>query len=46
MNRHFKIADGVAAGQVAHCVSDEKQDCAGFAGSLAQLAQRVLLVSR
>ena len=44
MNRHFKIADGVAAGQVAHRIPGQKQDHSCLAGRLAQLPQCVLLV--
>ena len=46
MHRNFKIADGVAAGQVAHRIPGKKQNCARLAGSLAHMAQGALLVSR
>jgi hypothetical protein len=46
MHRNFKIADGVAAGQVAHHIPGKKQNCACFAGSIAHMAQGALLVRR
>ena len=44
MHRHFKIANGMAAGQVAHRVPGEKQDGADLECYLAQVAQGALLV--
>jgi hypothetical protein len=35
MNRYFKVANGMAAGQIANGVACEKQDRARFAGNLA-----------
>ena len=46
MDRYFKIANGMAAGQVADRVAGEKQNDSGLAGHLAQLAQGVLLIGR
>jgi hypothetical protein len=44
MNRHFKIANSVSAGQIAHRVAGKEQDEPRLARSLAQLAQRVPLI--
>ena len=44
MHCHFKIADGMAAGQVAYRVPSEKQNSAGLARYLTQVAQSALLI--
>jgi hypothetical protein len=44
MNRYFHVPDGMAAGQVAHRVSHQKEDDLRLAGGFAQQAQGVLLV--
>jgi hypothetical protein len=46
MNRHFNISYSVAAGKVADGIAGEKQNHFGFAGCVAQVAQRALLVCR
>src|SRR5208282_6144944 len=43
MNRNFKIANSMAAGQIPNCVAGQEENHANFAGCLAQLAQSVLL---
>ena len=46
MDRNFKIAHRMAAGQVAHRVAGEEQDRSGFSRCLPQLAQSVSLIGR
>src|SRR5690348_87274 len=46
MKRNFHFAHGMAAGQVAHGVADQKQDRLGFTGGFAQRTQCILLVGR
>ena len=40
MDRYFKLAHSVAAGQVTYRVPGQKENYSGFARCLAQLAQR------
>ena len=44
MNRHFKFADGVAAGEVADRVAGQEEDHFRFAGGLPQQPQSMSLV--
>ncbi len=46
MNCHFKIANGMAAGQVPDGVAGEKKDDSGLARHLAQLVEGMPLIGR
>jgi hypothetical protein len=46
MNRDFKVADGMAAGEIADGIAGEKEEHAGFDGSFTKQAQSVTLVGR
>jgi hypothetical protein len=35
MNRYFKVADGMAAGEIANGIAGEKEDGSSFAGDVA-----------
>ena len=38
MKRYFKAANGVSAGQIAHCIARQKKNDSGFARCFADLA--------
>jgi hypothetical protein len=46
MNRDFKFAHRMPAGQIADCIAGQKKDRAGFPGGFAQLTERMPLVTR
>src|ERR1035438_10380089 len=46
MNRHFKFAHSMAAGQIAYRIPGQEQDHSSFSRCRAQLAKSVLLVGR
>src|ERR1035438_5874963 len=46
MNRNFKTADSLAAGQFTDSVACQKENGSSFASCLAQVAQGALLVGR
>jgi hypothetical protein len=46
MHRNLKIANGVAAGQVAHRIAGQEKDSSSISGYLAQLTERMALIGR